>query len=53
MGSEDLFARDAAAEALADIGALAAARERHEMGEATAEDVLLLDHIVAGEQVLV
>jgi HEAT repeat protein len=53
MGSDDLFARDAAAEALADIGALAAARERREVGEATVEDLLLLDHVVAGEEVLV
>jgi len=45
IGSDDPFARDAAAEALADCGALAAAREREEAGLATAEDSLLLSHM--------
>lgn len=45
VGSDDQFARDAAAEALADCGALAAARERQEMGLTSAEDRLLLAHM--------
>jgi HEAT repeat protein len=45
IGSDDPFARDAAAEALADCGALAAAREREEAGLATTEDSLLLSHM--------
>jgi HEAT repeat protein len=40
---EDRFARDAAAEALADCGALAAARDRAESGSATERDLALLD----------
>jgi HEAT repeat protein len=46
LDSEDRFARDAAAEALADCGALAAARERQEAGVANAEERLLLAHVV-------
>ncbi|HEX2403769.1 MAG TPA: HEAT repeat domain-containing protein [Acidimicrobiia bacterium] len=45
LGSDDPFARDAAAEALADCGVLAAARDREETGLATAEDRLLLSHM--------
>ena len=52
IGSEDLFARDAAAEALADCGVLAAARERDDAGQATDSDRLLLDHVGAGLGVL-
>jgi len=51
LGSEDPFARDAAAEALADSGALAAAREREDAGLATADDRMLLDHVGAEETV--
>jgi HEAT repeat protein len=50
LSSDDEFARDAAAEALADCGVLAAAREREERGAATAEDAALLAHMA--EQVL-
>lgn len=49
--SDDGFARDAAAEALADSGALTSARERHEAGRATPDDLLLLEH-VATDQVV-
>ena len=52
IGSDDPFARDAAAEALADCGVLAAARERHEAGKATEGDRLLLDHVGAERRVL-
>lgn len=41
----DRFARDAAAEALADCGELIAARMRFETGEATHRDLLLIDHM--------
>jgi HEAT repeat protein len=51
ISSEDRFARDAAAEALADCGALAAARDRSEAGEATENDLALLA-LVGGERVL-
>ena len=50
--SGDPFARDAAAEALADCGALAAARQRHDAGQATDSDRLLLDHVGVGVQVV-
>jgi len=53
IGSDDPLARDAAAEALADSGALAAARERLHAGRATEGDLLLLDHVGAGDEVLV
>ena len=43
----------AAAETLADIGALTAARERDEAGVATEEDILLLEYVVAGDRVMV
>ncbi|MGH8948437.1 MAG: HEAT repeat domain-containing protein, partial [Acidimicrobiia bacterium] len=43
--SNDQFARDAAGEALADCGALAAAREREEAGLTNAEDRVLLAHM--------
>jgi HEAT repeat protein len=49
--SEDPFARDAAAEALADAGALTAAREREDAGAATEQDRLLLDHMADGSVV--
>lgn len=52
LGSDDSFARDAAAEALADCGALAAARDREDAGLATADDRTLLDHVGGGEKVL-
>lgn len=52
VGSDDPFARDAAAEALADSGALAAAREREEHGQATKKDRLLLQHVEAVDSVL-
>jgi HEAT repeat protein len=42
ISSDDRFARDAAAEALADCGALAAARDRSESGTATDRDRALL-----------
>jgi HEAT repeat protein len=45
---DDLFARDAAAEALADCGALAAARERADSGSATERDLALLALIGEG-----
>jgi HEAT repeat protein len=51
--SADPLTRDAAAEALADIGALTAARERDEAGLASEEDLLLLEHVTAGDSVLV
>jgi HEAT repeat protein len=47
--SDDPFARDAAAEALADCGALTSAREREEAGAATEQDRLLLAHVSVGE----
>jgi HEAT repeat protein len=47
IGWDDQFARDAASEALADSGALAAARARHEAGSATESDLALLDHVGA------
>jgi HEAT repeat protein len=49
LGSRDLFARDAATEALADCGALTTAREREEAGVATDEDLRLLGHLAVGE----
>ena len=52
IGSDDPFARDAAAEALADCGVLAAARERHDAGKATDGDRLLLAHVGAERRVL-
>jgi HEAT repeat protein len=45
LSSDDKFARDAAAEALADCGVLAAAREREERGVATSEDRTLMAHM--------
>jgi HEAT repeat protein len=48
---DDRFARDAAAEALADCGALAAARDRADSGSATDRDRSLLA-LVGGEGVL-
>ena len=52
LQSDDPFARDAAAEALADCGLLAAAREREDAGTATPEDRLLLSHVGVEETVL-
>lgn len=51
IGSDDPYARDAAAEALADSGALATARERLETGEATEADRALLAYVTAQEAV--
>lgn len=45
MRSADRFARDAAAEALADCGELIAARDRLERGEATERDHDLIGHM--------
>lgn len=45
LASGDPFARDAAAEALADSGELIAARQRDESGTATAGDLALLSHM--------
>lgn len=50
--SSDRFARDAAAEALADCGELIAARERSEHGAATRRDQRLLDYMDAPGLVL-
>jgi HEAT repeat protein len=49
--SESTFAADAAAEALADSGDLAAARARSEAGEANHGDRVLLDYVSAQEAV--
>jgi HEAT repeat protein len=49
--SPDVFARDAAAEALADAGELAAARERIEAGQASPGDELLVDFVTDQEPV--
>ena len=48
LHADDPFARDAAAEALADSGELGKARERQERGEATAEDLELLSFMTEG-----
>lgn len=45
LDSEDRFARDAAAEALADCGELNAAKDRIESGTAAARDHLLVDYM--------
>ena len=42
LHADDVFARDAAAEALADCGELGKARERQEHGQATEDDLELL-----------
>jgi HEAT repeat protein len=47
LGSDDDFARDAAAEALADAGELSAARERVAAGTGTNADAALLEYITA------
>jgi hypothetical protein len=49
--SDGPFAADAAAEALADSGALAAARLRSETGQATDSDRVLLEYVEAQEAV--
>jgi HEAT repeat protein len=51
ISSEDRFARDAAAEALADSGALALARDRAESGTASTRELELLA-LVGGERAL-
>lgn len=51
LDSPDTYARDAAAEALADAGELAAARGREEAGAATVEDLRLIRFIDAEETV--
>ncbi|HSK07264.1 MAG TPA: HEAT repeat domain-containing protein [Acidimicrobiia bacterium] len=53
MRSADQSAREAAAEALADIGTLTAARLRDEAGVASHEDVLLLEYVIAGDRMMV
>jgi HEAT repeat protein len=53
MRSPEQSARDAAAETLADIGTLTAARQRDEAGVATEEDILLLEYVIAGDRILV
>lgn len=45
LRSEDLFARDAASEALADAGEVIAARKRIEDGEATTHDLVLIEFL--------
>jgi HEAT repeat protein len=45
LDDDDRFAADAAAEALADAGELAAARQRHDSGEASERDRVLLGHM--------
>ncbi|MGH8914351.1 MAG: HEAT repeat domain-containing protein [Acidimicrobiia bacterium] len=49
--SDDPFARDASAEALADCGALAAARDRLDAGQGSANDHHLVDYVTARETV--
>jgi hypothetical protein len=51
LESGDRFAGDAAAEALADSGALAEARDRVESGRGTASDHTLLGYVTAQEEV--
>ncbi len=51
IGSADRFARDAAAEALADRGDLAAARDRIERGNATETDIALVAYVSGQEAV--
>lgn len=51
IGSADRFARDAAAEALADSGDLAAARDRVEQGTATEADIALVVYVGGQEAV--
>jgi HEAT repeat protein len=51
LRSEDRFAGDAAAEALADCGALAAARDRIDHGTATKDDLVLVDYVSGQEAV--
>jgi HEAT repeat protein len=45
LTSQDMFARDAAAEALEDVGELAKARHDHEAGTATDDELRLLRHM--------
>ncbi len=47
LESRDPFARDAAAEALADVGAVIGARHRIDIGEATEHDLTLIEFIEA------
>ncbi len=51
LGFKDRFARDAAAEALADCGALATARDRAEQGSATPQDLALITFVGGQEAV--
>lgn len=51
LASDDIFARDAAAEALADCGELIAAKERLEKGESRPRDIALIDHMQQPEMV--
>jgi HEAT repeat protein len=48
LHADDPFARDAAAEALADCGELGRARERQEQGQATDADLQLLSFMTEG-----
>lgn len=45
LGSDDVYARDAASEALADAGEVIAARERIERGSARKRDLDLVSHV--------
>jgi hypothetical protein len=49
--ASDRFGRDAAAEALADCGALAEARDRADQGAPTDQDRVLLDYVAGAEAV--
>lgn len=51
LTSRDPFARDAAAEALDDAGELAKARAKHDVGEATRDELRLLRHMRGSELV--
>jgi HEAT repeat protein len=45
LTSDDMFARDAAAEALEDLGELARARHNHDEGLASEDEIRLLRHM--------
>lgn len=51
LESDDRFARDAAAEALADSGALSGARDRRDRGESTEADRVLLAYMSTPDEV--
>lgn len=48
IAGDDRFAADAAAEALADVGELSAARQRVEAGQGRTRDLALLGHMAGG-----